>query len=183
MCLVILLFILFMGFSRQEYRSGLPFPSPVDHFSSELSAMTHPTSVAQAINSMAHSSIRLWSIWSVWLVFCDCGFHSVCPLIDRDKRVMEASWSLSSCILVYFSGQNQVYCELRFCSLMKMGDFHPILSLQLLLVLLNYPFFFSFSSTALLSFINSGSFSNLACWDFANSFWETSGASCCKHAT
>ena len=25
------LFILFMGFSRQEYWSGLPFPSPVDH--------------------------------------------------------------------------------------------------------------------------------------------------------
>ena len=25
------LFILFMGFSRQEYCSGLPFPSPVDH--------------------------------------------------------------------------------------------------------------------------------------------------------
>ena len=26
------LFILFMGFLRQEYWSGLPFPSPVDHF-------------------------------------------------------------------------------------------------------------------------------------------------------
>ena len=25
------LFILFMGFSRQEYWSGLPFPSPLDH--------------------------------------------------------------------------------------------------------------------------------------------------------
>ena len=31
------LFILFMGFSKQEYWSGLPFPSPVDHVSSELS--------------------------------------------------------------------------------------------------------------------------------------------------
>ena len=28
---------LFMGFSRQEYWSGLPFPSPVDHVLSELS--------------------------------------------------------------------------------------------------------------------------------------------------
>ena len=28
------LFILFMGFSRQEYSSGLPFPSPVDQNSS-----------------------------------------------------------------------------------------------------------------------------------------------------
>ena len=31
-------------------------------------------------------------MWSVWLVFCDCGFHSVCPLMDKDKRFMEASW-------------------------------------------------------------------------------------------
>ena len=33
------LFILFMGFSRQEYWSGLPFPSPVDHILSELSTI------------------------------------------------------------------------------------------------------------------------------------------------
>ena len=31
-------------------------------------------------------------MWSVWLVFCDCGFHSVCPLRDKDKRLMEVSW-------------------------------------------------------------------------------------------
>ena len=30
------LFILFMGFSRQEYWSGSPFPSPVDHILSEF---------------------------------------------------------------------------------------------------------------------------------------------------
>ena len=35
------LFILFMGFSRLEYWSGLPFPSPVDHILSDLSTMTH----------------------------------------------------------------------------------------------------------------------------------------------
>ena len=29
-----------MGFSRQEYWSGLPFPCPVDHVLSELSTMT-----------------------------------------------------------------------------------------------------------------------------------------------
>ena len=34
------LFILFMGFSRQEYRSAWLFPSPVDHVLSELSTMT-----------------------------------------------------------------------------------------------------------------------------------------------
>ena len=31
-------------------------------------------------------------MWSVWLVFCDCGFHSVCPLMEKDKRLMDASW-------------------------------------------------------------------------------------------
>ena len=31
-------------------------------------------------------------MWPVWLVFCECGFHSVCPLMDKDKRLMEASW-------------------------------------------------------------------------------------------
>ena len=34
-------FILFMGFSRQEYWSGLPFPSLVDHVLLELSTMTN----------------------------------------------------------------------------------------------------------------------------------------------
>ena len=31
-------------------------------------------------------------MWSVWLVFCDCGFHSVCPLKDKYKKLMETSW-------------------------------------------------------------------------------------------
>ena len=29
------------------------------------------------------SYTKLWSMWSLWLVFCDCGFHSVCPLMGR----------------------------------------------------------------------------------------------------
>ena len=40
------LFILFMGFLRQEYCSGLPFPSPVDHILSDLSTMIRPSWVA-----------------------------------------------------------------------------------------------------------------------------------------
>ena len=51
------LFILFMGFSRQENYSGLPFPSPVDHVLSELSTMTHPSWMA--LHSMAHGFIEL----------------------------------------------------------------------------------------------------------------------------
>ena len=48
------LFILFMGFSRQEYRSGLQFPSPV---LSELSTVTRLSWVA--LHGMAHSFIEL----------------------------------------------------------------------------------------------------------------------------
>ena len=62
------LFILFMGFSKQEYWSGLPFPSPVDHVLSELSAMTCPSWVA--LHSMAHSFIRL--VIFLWLWFSVC---------------------------------------------------------------------------------------------------------------
>ena len=72
------LFILFIGFSRQEYWSGLPFPSPVDHGLSELSTMTCPSWVA--LQSMAHSLIELDKVvidviilvsflW-LWLSFC-----------------------------------------------------------------------------------------------------------------
>ena len=51
------LFILFMGFSRQEYCHGLPFLSPVDHILSELSTMTCLSWVA--LHGMAHSFIEL----------------------------------------------------------------------------------------------------------------------------
>ena len=46
-----------MGFSRQEYWSGLPLPSPVNHILSELYTMTHPSWVA--LHGMAHSFIEL----------------------------------------------------------------------------------------------------------------------------
>ena len=31
-------------------------------------------------------------MWSDWLVFCDCGFQSLCPLMEKDKSLMESSW-------------------------------------------------------------------------------------------
>ena len=51
------LFILFMGFSRQEYWRGLPFPFRVDHILSELSTMTRLSWVA--LHGMTHSFIEL----------------------------------------------------------------------------------------------------------------------------
>ena len=31
-------------------------------------------------------------MWSDWLVFCVCGFQSVCPLTVKDRRLVQASW-------------------------------------------------------------------------------------------
>ena len=42
-CPTFYLFIVFMGFSRQEYWSGLPFPSPVGHILSNLQALKNIT--------------------------------------------------------------------------------------------------------------------------------------------
>ena len=50
-------FILFIAFSRQEYWSGLPFPSPVDHVLSELSTMSHLSWLS--LHGMTHSFIGL----------------------------------------------------------------------------------------------------------------------------
>ena len=48
---------------------------------------------------------------SFWLVFCDCGFLSVCPLMEKDKRLMEASCSderaMLSKSLIQFSVDGQ----------------------------------------------------------------------------
>ena len=50
-------FLLSMGFSKQEYWSGLPLPSPVDHILSELFPMTHLSWVS--LLGMAQNFIEL----------------------------------------------------------------------------------------------------------------------------
>ena len=79
------LFILFMGFSRQEYWSSLPFPPPVDHILSDLSTMTHLFWVA--LHSMAHSFIvrQGWltvRITANWKILKEMGIpdHLICLL-------------------------------------------------------------------------------------------------------
>ena len=70
------LFILFMGFSRQECWSGLSFPSPVDHILSNLSTMTHPSWVApRAWLSFIELDKAVVLVWLDWLVFCEYGFN------------------------------------------------------------------------------------------------------------
>ena len=94
----------FMGFSWQEYWSGLPFPSPVDYVS-QNSTMSCSSWVA--LYCMAHSSLSYTRLWSFWLAFCDCCFHSggceilvlassLCPLMNEDKRLACTSFLLGS---------------------------------------------------------------------------------------
>ena len=76
------LFILFMGFSRQEYWSGLPFPSLLDHILSDLSTMTRPSWVApQAWLSFTELDKAVVLVWLDWLVFREYGIFSL--LINR----------------------------------------------------------------------------------------------------
>ena len=66
------LFILFMGFSRQEYWSGLPFPSPVDHILSDLSTMTRPSWMAPY--GMAYFHWIRQGRGPCDHIVCDCSF-------------------------------------------------------------------------------------------------------------
>ena len=72
--------MLFMGFSRQEYWSGLPSPYPVDHILSELSAMTHPSWVAR--HGMAHSFIELDKA----VVHVIRLWYNICWIIEKARQ-------------------------------------------------------------------------------------------------
>ena len=73
----ILSFCLFMGFSKQEYWSGLPFPSPMEHIVSDLSTMPahlgwlHSAwlSFIELDKAVVHV-IRLVSFLWFWFSFC-----------------------------------------------------------------------------------------------------------------
>ena len=100
------LFILFMGFSRQEYRSGLPFPSSLDHILSALSTMTHPSLVAPwAWLCFTELDKAVVLVWLDWLVFCDYGFSVSalwCPLATSTVLfgfLLPWRWGISSQLL------------------------------------------------------------------------------------
>ena len=113
-CPMFLPFILFMGFSRQEYCSGLPFPSPVDHILSELYTMTHLSWVA--LHSMAHSFIELdKAVVHVikFVSFLWLWFQSVCPLMSSLSAycltgfVLPWMWGISSRLLASPAPRNR----------------------------------------------------------------------------
>ena len=100
------LFILFMGFSRQEYWSGSPFPSPVDHILSDLSTMTRPSWVAPwAWLSFIELDKAVVLVWLDWLVFCEYGFSLSalwCPLATPTVFLgflLPWAWGISSRLL------------------------------------------------------------------------------------
>ena len=64
----------------------------MDHILSELSTKTHPSWVF--LHGLVHSFIELDKA-VVHMIdrlgFCDCGFQSVCPLMEKAKKLMEAT--------------------------------------------------------------------------------------------
>ena len=96
-------FMLFMGFSRQEYWSGLPFPSPVDHILSDLSTTTHLSPTWHGLVSLLDKAVVL--VWLDWPVFCDYGFSVSalwCPLETPSISLgflLPWTWGISSRLL------------------------------------------------------------------------------------
>ena len=101
-----------MGFSRQEFRSGLPFPPPVADILSELSTTTHPSWVA--VHGMAHSFTELDKavvhvMSSVIFQFTDKGKKKKWEIGtfmgdgERDKSETREKWSLKVCVLIHVS--------------------------------------------------------------------------------
>ena len=83
-----------MRFSRQEYWSGLPFPSPVDHVLSELSIMTRPSWVAlhsaalsftELDKAVVHVSGSVSFLW-FWFILCTLWWmriRDLCNLLSK----------------------------------------------------------------------------------------------------
>ena len=95
-----------MGFSRQEYWSGLPFPSPGDHVLSDLSPMTRLSWVAaRAWLSFIELDKAVVLVWLDWLVFCEYGFSVSalwCPLATSTILLgflLPWAWGISSRLL------------------------------------------------------------------------------------
>ena len=106
------LFILFIRFLRQEYWSGLPFPSPADHILSELATMTCSSWVT--LHSMAHSFIELDKavvhvirlVNFLWLSI------SVCLPSEKDKSLWKLpyrrDWLRGNWVLFWWVGPGSV---------------------------------------------------------------------------
>ena len=89
-CHIFLPFHTVHGVLQARRLMWLDISFPVGHVLSELSTMSYPSWVA--LHGIPHSFIELdKAVIQVITVFCKCGLHSVCPLMDKDKRLLEAS--------------------------------------------------------------------------------------------
>ena len=94
-----------MGFSRQEYWGGLPFPSPVDHILSDLSTMTDRLGWAHTAWLSFIKLDKAVVLWSDWLVFCDYSLSVPalwCPLATPTVLLgflLPWTWGISSRLL------------------------------------------------------------------------------------
>ena len=97
-------FILFMGFSRQEYWSGLPFPSPANTFcqTSPLWPSRPGWPHTTAWLSFIELDKAVVLVWLDWLVFCDYAFSVSalwCPLATPTILLgflLPWTWGISS---------------------------------------------------------------------------------------
>ena len=120
------LFILFMGFSRQGYWSGLPFPSPVDLILSELSTITRLSWVA--LHGMALSFIELDKavVHVIRLVtFLWLWFHAVCPMMPSLSAylLIGVSLTLDVAYLLFATGHSSARQPPLRCSSAWNQDF------------------------------------------------------------
>ena len=92
-CPIFLPFILFMGFSRQEYWSGHSLLQWTTFCQNSPPWSIHLVWPYMTRFIVSLSYTELWSMWLDQLVFCDCWFQSLCHLMKKNKRlIMEASW-------------------------------------------------------------------------------------------
>ena len=106
-CPIFLPFHTFMGFSRQEYWSDLPFSSPADHFLSEHSTTICPSWVA--LHSKAHSFIKLDK--SVVHVIRLVGFLWLWFLLAQQLSNMQYSIINGSHYAVYYLPITYLLCN------------------------------------------------------------------------
>ena len=124
------LFILFMGFSRQEYWSDMPFPSPVDHNLSDVSTMTCPSWVAPLawlsfieLDKTVVRVIRLASFLWLW-------FQCVCPLMPSHNTysLTWVSLTLDSGYLFTAAPAKCSHCSLPW--MRSISSLPPLLTLN-----------------------------------------------------
>ena len=79
-----------MGFSRQEYWSGLPFPSPVDHVLSDLTSWDMPFSLSTLLDDVPGATVGpRWVCKHSLAVGC---WSACCPGAEAEAPLELPGW-------------------------------------------------------------------------------------------